>query len=260
MSKVTSKDGTSITYEQMGNGPAIILVDGAMCHRAFGPMRPLSALLEQHFTVYIYDRRGRGDSGDTSPYAIEREVEDIEALINTSGGSAFVYGTSSGAALALEAATRLPGIKKLALYEPPFNPDDTDRPAANAYRAQLKELLSAGQRGDAVALFMTRVGMPAEAVAGMRQAPMWPMFEAVAPTLAYDSAIIGDGSVPTGRAASITIPTLIMTGGATFPFMHATAEALEAVIPNAQRRVLEGQTHDAAAEVVAPTLVGFFTG
>lgn len=259
MKTVISKDGTSIAYEQMGSGPALILVDGAMCHRAFGPMRPLSALLEPHFTVYIYDRRGRGESGDTAPYAVEREVEDIEALINLAGGSAFVYGISSGAALALEAALRLSSIKKVALYEPPYNPDVNSRPAANAYLAQLKELLSAGKRGDAATLFMTYVGAPAEAVAGMQQSPIWPMFEAVAPTLAYDGAIIRDGAVPTERAAAVTIPTLIMTGEATIPFMHATAQALETVIPNVQRRVLDGQTHEVAADVLAPHLIEFFT-
>jgi pimeloyl-ACP methyl ester carboxylesterase len=258
---VISKDGTRIAFDQSGSGPALILVDGAICYRGFGPMRPLSALLAPHFTVFAYDRRGRGDSGNTLPYAVEREIEDIDALIRQAGGSAFVYGTSSGAALALRAAAHGLAIKKLVMYEPPFNPDNS--PAARQelvkYTTRLTELLAADCRGDAVALFMNRVGTPAEAVAGMRQAPVWPMFEAVAPTLAYDDAILGH-SVPTDVAAQVTTPTLVMAGGATYPFMHETAHMLEAAMPNAQRRTLDGQTHDAAPEAVAPVLVEFFAG
>lgn len=256
---VISKDGTRIAFEQSGSGPALILVDGAICYRAFGPMRPLSALLSPHFTVFAYDRRGRGDSGDTLPYAVEREIEDIDALIRQAGGSAFVYGTSSGAALTLRAAAHGLAIKKLVMYEPPFNPDDSMREMAVSYTARLKELLAEDRRGDAIALFMNRVGTPAEAVAGMRQAPVWPMFEAVAPTLAYDDAILGH-SVPTDVAAQVTTPTLVMAGGATYPFMHEAARMLEAAMPNAQRRTLDGQTHDAAPEAVAPVLVEFFAG
>ncbi len=259
MATVISKDGTSIAYDQVGQGPALILVDGALCHRTFGPMGPLTALLSPHFTVFMYDRRGRGESGDTLPYAVEREVEDIDALIQAAGGSAFVYGTSSGAALALEAAASGLSINKLALYEPPLNADPEAMRRLAQYHADVKALLSAGRRGDAVVRFMTFVGTPEDAITGMRQAPFWPVFEAVAPTLAYDSAVLGDGSVPVRRAASVTVPTLVMAGGASFPFMHETAQALEQAIPNAQRRVLEGQTHDAAAEVVAPALKAFFS-
>jgi pimeloyl-ACP methyl ester carboxylesterase len=261
MKNVQSKDGTAIAYDQTGEGPAVILVDGALCYRAFGPMEGLSALLKPHFTVYRYDRRGRGDSSDTQPYAVEREIEDLEVLIKEAGGSAFVYGISSGAALALEAAPKLGDrIKKLALYEPPYNSDDTARRASREYTRQLRELLATNRRGDAVALFMKLVGMPADQLEGMRLAPMWPMLEAVAPTLAYDDAVLGeDGSVPTGRAASVAVPTLVMNGGASYAFMHDTAEALAKAIPNAKHRTLEGQTHEVAAEVIAPALVEFFT-
>ncbi len=261
MSKVTSKDGTTIAYEQAGQGQPVILVDGALCSRAFGPMAGLSALLEPHFTVYRYDRRGRNDSGDTKPYAVEREIEDIEALINEAGGSAFVYGVSSGAALAMEAALKLGNkIKRLAMYEPPYNDDPAARRAAKEYTRQLNELIAAGRPGDAAALFMSYVGSPAEAVEGMRQAPIWPLFEAVGHTLAYDSAVLGeDAAVPTARAARVTVPALLMNGGAGFPFMRETADTLAKAIPNAQRRTLEGQTHDAAADAVAPPLVEFFT-
>ncbi|MBA3825079.1 MAG: alpha/beta fold hydrolase, partial [Ktedonobacterales bacterium] len=185
MGTVISADGTRIAFDQAGQGAPLILVDGALCHRAGGPMPGLAPLLAQHFTVFTYDRRGRNESGDTVPYAVEREVEDLVALITEAGGSAGVYAISSGAALALEAAASGLNITKLALYEPPFNMDPAARPAAVHYSQQLRPLLAEGRRGDAVALFMTRVGMPAEAADGMRQSPMWPALEAVAPTLAY---------------------------------------------------------------------------
>jgi pimeloyl-ACP methyl ester carboxylesterase len=261
MRTVTSKDGTTIAFDQSGKGPALILVDGALQYRAFDQgMAQLAALLEQHFTVFHYDRRGRGDSTDTQPDAVEREIEDIEALIDEAGGSAFVFGISSGAALAMEAAIKLGDkIKKLAMYEAPYNDEDDARQAWKTYRKQLKELLTAGRQGDAVGLFMMLVGMPADQVPGMRQHPMWPMWEAVAPTLAYDAAALGeDASVPTGRAASVAMPALIMDGGASYPFMHVTATALANAISNAQHRTLEGQTHDVAPEAIAPVLIEFF--
>ena len=264
MRTVTSKDGTTIAFDQSGKGPVLILVGGAFEQRAMDSATAQLAalpLLAQHFTVIHYDRRGRGDSTDTQPYAVEREIEDIEALINEAGGSAFVFGISSGAALVMEAAIKLGDkMKKLAMYEAPYNSDEAARQAWKEYRKQLKELLAAGRRGDAVALFMTLLGMPADHLDGMRHAPVWPMFEAVAPTLAYDAAVLGeDASVPTERAASVAVPALIMDGGATsYPFMHITATALANAIPNAQHRTLEGQTHEVAAEAIAPVLVEFF--
>jgi pimeloyl-ACP methyl ester carboxylesterase len=258
MPTVTSKDGTTIAFDQMGQGTPLILVDGALCHRSFGPMPGLAPLLAPHFSVYMYDRRGRGESGDTLPYSVEHEVEDIAALIKQAGGSAVVYGTSSGAALALEATIRGLSIKKLAMYEPPYNSDPGVRGAWAGYKQDIDKLLSEGRRGDTAACFMAYVGTPPEAVEGMRHAPVWPMFEAVAPTLAYDAAVLGDGAAPVSRAASVTVPTLVMAGGATFPFMHETAKALQQAIPHAQYRVLEGQTHDVAADVVAPALIEFF--
>lgn len=222
-------------------------------------MGSLAALLAPHFTVIKYDRRGRGDSGDAKPYAVEREVEDIEALVNAAGGSAFVFGTSSGACLALEAAIHLGDkIKRLAMYEPPYNSEKAARQAWKEYRKQLEELLAADRRGDAVVLFMRLVGTPADQVDGMRQAPVWPMFETVAPTLAYDAAVMGeDGLVPIERAASVSIPALVMNGTA-IPFMLDTANALAKAIPHSQHRTLEGQTHDVDLQVLAPALVEFF--
>jgi pimeloyl-ACP methyl ester carboxylesterase len=216
--------------------------------------------MTQHFTIFHYDRRGRGDSTDTQPYAVEREIEDIDAFISEAGGSAFVFGISSGAALAMEAAIALGNkIKKLAMYEAPYNSDETARQAWITYRKELHEVLAAGRGADAVVLFMMLVGMPAEHVPGVRRHPMWPMFEAVAPTLAYDAAGMGeDASVPTERAARVTVPALIMDGGASYPFMHVTALALANAIPHARHLTLEGQTHEVAVDVLAPVLVEFF--
>lgn len=259
MGQVISKDGTAIVFDRSGQGAPLILVDGAICYRAFGPMGALAPLLEQHFTVYQYDRRGRGESGNTLPFAPEREIEDIDALIQEAGGATFVYGISSGAALALEAALKLGGkIRKLALYEPPYNPAEQQQ--WQDYHRQLTKALAANRPGDAVTAFMTLVGTPADQIEEMRHAPVWPMFEAVAPTLAYDAAALGgdDRSIPVERAASVTVPTLVMAGSATYPFIIETARALATAIPNAQYRALEGQTHDVAPDVIAPVLTQFF--
>jgi pimeloyl-ACP methyl ester carboxylesterase len=264
MATVTSKDGTQIAYETRGAGPAVLLVDGAMCYRSFGPMPHLAELLAPHFTVYTYDRRGRGESSNSKPFAVEREVEDIHALIKKAGDSAFVYGISSGACLALEGAIQLGSeIKKLALYEAPYNSEPGARQPWKDYRQNLSDLLAAGRPGDAAALFMQFVGTPADQVNGMRQSPMWPMFEAVAPTLAYDAAAMGEDRIPpVKRAARVNVPVLVMDGGAnlvSMPFMHASAAALAQAMPHAQQRTLEGQTHDVSAEAIAPALVEFFT-
>src|SRR2546421_12095194 len=253
MNTVTSKDGTKIAYDKQGEGPAVILVYGALCYRSFGSLPELDKLLAQHFTVYNYDRRGRGDSGDTWPYSVEREVEDIEALIDEAGGAAYLYGHSSGAALALEATIKLGGkVKKLAMYEAPYNDDDEARRAWKEYIKQLTELLAADRRGDAVALFMKLVGTPADQIEAMRHAPIWPMLEAIAPTLAYDhTAILGeDVSVPIEQAASVSVPTLVMNGGASYAFMYETARALSKAMPHAQLRTLEDQRHDVDPKVL----------
>jgi pimeloyl-ACP methyl ester carboxylesterase len=262
MRTVTSKDGTTIAFDQSGQGPALILVDGALQYRAFDQgMAQLAERLSPHFTVFHYDRRGRGDSTDTQPYAVAREIEDLEALIDAAGGSAFLYGISSGAALAFEAALALGNkVRKLALYESPYNDDDKARQAWKEYRRQLKEIVAEGRGGDALGLFMMLLGMPADHLDGMRQDPMWPMWEAVGHTLAYDAAAMGEeGAIPTKRAASLTIPTLVMDGGASeWSFMHTTAVALAKAIPNAQHRTLESQSHEVAPEVLTPVLIEFF--
>jgi pimeloyl-ACP methyl ester carboxylesterase len=264
MRTVMSKDGTPIAFDQSGQGPALILVAGALCARLSWSGPELAKLLAPRFTVYNYDRRGRGDSGDSRPYAVTREVEDIEVLIDEAGGSAYLYGHSSGGALVLEAALQLGGekVKKLAIYEVPYNDDREARQAWRAYIQQLTELLAADRRGDAVALFMQFAGTPAEQIEGMRHTPTWSSLEAIAPTLAYDhAAILGqDLSVPVERAAQVRVPTLLMNGGASFPFMYETARTLSKAMPQAQLRTLEGQHHGPANDVLAPVLQEFFLG
>ncbi len=256
MEKVTSGDGTAIALDRLGDGPPVVLVCGASTDRSANA--PLAALLARHFTVFNYDRRGRGDSGDKAPYAVEREVEDIDAVITAAGGSAFVYGTSSGGALALEAAGSGLAVTKLALWEPPFSLDESRRPPADLVE-RYGEMIAAGRRGDAVEFFMAKVvGLPPEFVAYARTQPFWQAQEALAHTLAYDATVMGDGSLPVERSAAVTAPTLVITGGASFPFMRETAQALANVIPDGQHRTLEGQDHNVDPAALAPVLEEFF--
>jgi pimeloyl-ACP methyl ester carboxylesterase len=261
---VTSKDGTKIAFDQIGKGPALVLVGGMFEQRTMASDTAYLAalpLLAEHFSVIHYDRRGRGDSTDTLPFAVEREIEDIEALIDHAGGSAYLSGISSGAALALEAAIKLEDkVKKLAMYEPPYNDEEEGRKSWEKFRQDLKTALAEGRRKDAVGLFMMLLGMPAEDLTGMHHHEMWPMLESVADTIAYDAAALGEeGAVPAKRAAGVRVPTLVMDGGATpYPFMRTTADALAKAMPQGQRRTLEGETHEVKAEVIAPVLIEFF--
>jgi len=261
MRKVVSKDGTAIAFDKTGQGPAIILVGGALSDRSAAG--PLASLLAPHFTVFAYDRRGRGDSGDTAPYAVECEVEDIDALIKEAGGSAFVLGHSSGAVLALEAAARGLAVTRLALFEPPFIVDDSRPPVPSDYVAQVSDLVSAGRRGDAVEFFMTQaVGVPDDLVVQMRGMPMWAAMEKAAHTLAYDGKIMGDNmagnSLRANQWASVTIPTLVMDGGASPAWMRNAAQALADILPHARYHTVEDQMHDVAPEALAPVLLEFF--
>jgi pimeloyl-ACP methyl ester carboxylesterase len=256
MNQVTSKDGTIIAFDQLGTGAPVILVSGGSVDR--GSNAALATLLAEHFTVFNYDRRGRGPSGDTLPYAVEREVEDIEAVVKAAGGTAYLYGTSSGAALALEAARQLPSITKLALWEPPFILDEARRPPADTAKIY-RDLVAAGRRGDAAQYFMEKVvQMPPEFVAGARSQPWWSSQETLAHTLEYDATIMGDYSLPTERVAAVQTPTIVLDGGASFPFIRETAAAIAALMPNVQHQTLEGQEHNVSAEVLAPVLVEFF--
>ena len=262
MPRVTSKDGSAIVFDKTGQGPALILVGGAFQDRS--GLAAHAAVLSSHFTVYNYDRRGRGESGDIPPYAIEREVEDIGALVQEAGGSALLFGGSSGAVLALEAATRVLGIKKLALWEPPFVVDDSREPVAEGFVGQLQEMLASGRPGDAAEAYMTKgANMPAATVAHMRNAPFWPGVEAVAHTLIQDATIM-DGTMAgkplsATRWASVAMPTLVMHGGASPTWLRNAAQALVGVLPNAKHQTLEGQAHDVAADALAPALEQFFT-
>ena len=262
MKTVTSKDGTRIAFDQWGAGPVVILVDGALQYRAFDQgMAELANLLSQHFTVIHYDRRGRGDSTDAQPYELEREIEDIEAIIDETGGVASLYGISSGAALAMEAAIKLGDkVSRLAMYETPYNDDEAARQDWKNYVNQLQKLLDADRKGDAVGLFMMLVGASPEDVEEIRQTPMWPLWESIGHTLAYDhiAALGEEAAVPSERAAAVAMPALVMDGAASFPFMHTTAVALANAMPDGQHRTLEGQTHEVSAEALAPVLIEFF--
>lgn len=207
--------------------------------------------------MFTYDRRGRGASGDASTYAVQREVEDLDALVAEAGGSVFVFGNSSGAVLALDAAAHGVAITKLALYEPPFVVDDSRPPVPASYRSELRALIAAGTRGDAVELCLTQaVGIPAELVGAMRSDPSWPAFEAVAHTLAYDAAVMADtmsgDPLPAQRWASVMVPTLVIEGGASPPHMASAAAALLERLSAAERRTLDGQAHDVAPATLAP--------
>lgn len=257
----TSQDGTAIAYDRYGDGPPLVFVDGATATRAYDG--PLATTLAPHFTVYAWDRRGRGDSGDTPPYAVEREIEDLAAVIDAAGGTAFVLGHSSGAVLALRAAAAGLPIEKLAVYEPPFIVDDSRPPLPDDYVAHLDALIAAGERSEAWAWFMTAaVGMPREMVDGMLAEPWVAAMEAVAHTIAYDGRVMGD--TMSGRPLApepwsrIAVPTLVMAGGASPEHMRTGAEVLVAAMPNAAYRVLAGQDHGPADEVLAPVLIAFF--
>ncbi len=250
MHTVTSNDGTLIAFDQFGEGAPIILVLGAFNERPTGA--PLSQLLAPHFTVFNYDRRGRGDSTDTEPYSIEREIEDLDALITQAGGSACVFGYSSGAILALRAAAHGLPITQLALYDPP-----PTGAKAGELVPQLTDLLSAGRRGDAVELFQTEaVGIPAEIVARLRHAPFRPALETMAHTLIYESTILR--ALPEGLVASIQTPCLVMDAENNPDVMHLAAQSLAEALPNGRYRRLEGQSHDIVPAVVAPVLEEFF--
>jgi len=255
MPTVASRDGTTIAFDRIGQGPPVILVVGAFNNRATGV--PLAEFLAPHFSVFTYDRRGRGDSGDTPPYAIDREIDDLAALIGAAGGAAAVFGYSSGANLALQAAGHGLPITKLALYDAPYIADRSHLPPPTDHAAHLAELIAAGRRGDAVEYFQRHlVGLPEEVVTQLRQAPFRPALEAMAHTLVYEASILGDRSLPTELAAAIMIPTLVVAGGAS-PFMRAAAEALADALPHGQARILEGQTHDMVPSVLGPVLEEF---
>ena len=264
MSITQSKDGTIIAFDRSGEGSPIILVHPAFGHRAFNPeFAELAQLLSSRFTVFNYDRRGRGESGDTPPYSVEREVDDLAALIDAAGGSAYVYGMSSGAVLALEAKNRGLAITKLALYEPVFVVDDTRPPLPTDYVRRLTELVTSGRHGDAVGYFMVYgPGLPPEFVAQMRTQPVWPAFEALAPSLVYDATISADTMtgqpVTADQVACVTVPTLVIVGTMVPDWMRNGAQAVADALPNGRVTTIEGEFHRASPRLLAPTLTAFY--
>jgi len=257
MRTTLSADGTKIAFDQTGQGPPVILVVGAFNDRSTGA--PLARALESGLTVLNYDRRGRGASGDTQPYAVEREVEDLDALIREAGGAAGVFGYSSGANLAIEAAAHGLDITKLALYDAPFIVGDGLPRPPQDIASQLAKLISSNRRGDAVELYQRKlVGIPEQVVAQLRHAPFRPALEAMAHTLVYDATLVGDLSLPADRLRSIKAPTLALYGSQSPALMGPAAKALAEAIPDGQFRVLDGQTHDIVPSALAPVLLEFF--
>lgn len=253
---VMSADGTSIAYERRGCGPALILVDAALHYRAFSSFDGLIGLLEQHFTLFHYDRRGRGDSSDTQPYAVAREVEDLSALIARAGGSARVFGYSSGGLLALHAAASGAAISALALLEPPIATEN-ERPAQAEFRAQVAGLLAAGRRADAVDHTLRSIGMPDDLLAQVRSSPAWPAMESAAHTLVYDSQVSEEMS--DGLLASVSVPTLVLDSQGSGSELAGMAATVASRMPNAAHRSLPGGWHGVADDVLAPALREFLS-
>ncbi|WP_188192013.1 alpha/beta fold hydrolase [Nonomuraea sp. SYSU D8015] len=263
MGTVRSEDGTTIAYDVWGDGEPLIIIDGATAHRAVNPLNAeVAKLLADDFRVYAYDRRGRGDSTDTKPYAVEREIEDVAALIADAGAPATVFAYSSGAILALDVAAAGLPINRLALFEPPFVVDDSRPPLPADYVERLDAAVAAGRPGDAVELFMSAaVGLPSEVIEGIRQSPMWGPVEAVAHTIAYDGRIVGTtmsgAPLPRDRWAAIDVPVLVMHGDGTWPFLITAAQALADLLPTATLWPVPGEQHSVASDVLAPVLREF---
>ncbi|WP_285117247.1 alpha/beta hydrolase [Leifsonia sp. fls2-241-R2A-40a] len=267
MSTLTSSDGSTIAYEIDGSGPAIVLVDGATCFRDAGPMRPIAAALRERLTVVLYDRRGRGESSDrladpsARADAVAREIEDLAALVDAVGGSATLFGMSSGGALALAATAALGAerVPRVAVYEPPYLPDSM-LPSAEAYTRELAGALAADDRAAAVELFLRRVGVPEAGIEGMRNSPGWESTLALAPTLAYDDAAMGDSRVPDDLLQAVSVPVLALAGEQTPGFLRVGAEGVASGAQDGDFEVVAGQTHDVSGEAVAPHLIRFVTG
>lgn len=266
MQTVTSPDGTEIAYDRHGQGPTVILVGGALSYRKFKKMEELAQLLSKSATVINYDRRGRGDSADTQPFAPEREIEDIAALIDAAGGRASLWGWSSGGALALRAAGAGIGVERLAVYEVPFMVDPLGKLPTPDYSERLDELVALGDRGGAVAHFMRNaIGIPAPFVALMRLLPMWKAMKATADTLPYDWAALGDHTMygeplQPGEWASVTVPTLVAYGAKSPAELQKGSRELAEVLTNAELRALERQSHNVSMKALAPVLDGYFAG
>lgn len=265
MQTVTSKDGSRIAYDRYGSGPVVILVGGALGYRKFKRMEELAKLLAARCTVINYDRRGRGDSTEVKPFALEREIEDLAALIEAEGGSASLWGWSSGGALALRAASAAIGVERLSVFEVPFMVTPEAKRPTPDYGERLDELVAAGDRSGAVKHFMRNaVGVPAPFVALMRLTPMWRGLKATAHTLPYDWAALGSHTMygaplDAEEWASVTVPTLVAYGAKSPAVLQQGSRALAEVLPNAKLRELEGVSHNLKMKLLAPVLAEFFT-
>ncbi|MGO4548186.1 alpha/beta fold hydrolase [Paenibacillus sp. 2TAB23] len=268
MQTLISKDGTTIAYDKTGQGPALILVAGAFSYRKFPGQVQLAKMLSEQFTVYNYDRRGRGDSSDTQPYAVEREYEDLQAMIDAAGGSAYVWGLSSGAVLALQAAASGASITKLALHEPPFVVDEADPKPPENFVQHVNELTHANQRAETIKYFMTKgMGAPSFVVSLMRMMPgVWSNLVAVAHTLPYDAALL-DGfmagkALPASLWSKVAMPTLVLEGTESPASLRHAAQALARVLPNARLQSKKGLGHTKKlqAKLIAKELGSFFLG
>ncbi|WP_410606178.1 alpha/beta fold hydrolase [Amycolatopsis sp. lyj-109] len=255
---VTSADGTTIHFERRGSGAPVILVGGAFNDRT--TVAGLAEVLAGDFTTIAYDRRGRGDSGDSAEYAVEREIEDLAALIAQVGGTASVFGHSSGAILALEAAAAGLPIGKLVAYEPPYTVADRT-PSADDLVDRVRAANEAGDRDEAVRLFLVEgAGTPAQAIDGMKADPVWGWFTALAHTLPYDLTIVGPGGrLPADRLARISAPTLVIDGSESPSWFGATARAVAEAVPGARHETLDGQDHGVLQypETLRPLLTDF---
>jgi len=266
MQTVTSKDGSRIAYDRLGSGPTVILVGGALGYRKFNKMEELAKLLAERCTVINYDRRGRGDSTEVKPFALEREIEDLAALIEAEGGSASLWGWSSGGALALRAAGAGVGVERLSVYEVPFMVDPGAKRPTPDYGERLDELVAAGDRNGAVKHFMRNaMGIPAPFVALMRLMPMWKGIKATAHTLPYDWAALGKhtmygASLDAEEWASVTVPVLVVFGGKSPAVLQQGSRALAEVLPNAELRELPGVSHNVKMPVLAPVVAEFVAG
>jgi pimeloyl-ACP methyl ester carboxylesterase len=255
MGTATSKDGTTIAFDRSGDGPPVVLISGGPSDRSANAQ--LAALLAARFTVLNYDRRGRGESGDTPPYSVDREFEDLAAVIDEAGGSAALVGNSGTGNIALEAAARGLPVTRLALWEPPFIVDGSRPPVPKDWGQRVEELVSAGRPGDALAYWITTVvGAPAEMVPAMRTSPFWAAMEPNAHMLVRDAALLGDFSLPAERLRAVTAPTLLLDGGQQ-PWLSHGVRALAAVLPNARYETLASQSHDIPVEVLVAAVADF---
>ena len=256
----TSRDGTIIAFTKRGSGPPLIIVDGAFCYRENGPATELASVLAQHFTVFTYDRRGRGESGDIAPYAVEREIEDLQAIANQAGAPPFALGISSGGALILQAVASGVGVRKIALYEPPYVTNGKANSVEDT-KNRLQTFVSTGDRAGAVSFFMTDVyGAPRAFVFAMPllMPNAWKRNKLIANTLLYDLTILGDRSVLNERSSAISVPTLVVGGEKSPRELRNAVEAVAAALPNAHSRFLSGQDHNISSQALAPVLFEYF--